>query len=65
MFIFFFFTHFLGKKNTSMTLIKTTEISMKSNWIETPGASAHNRAKLCTDRPAALEEVTRVVNMTS
>ena len=63
MFIFFYILS--GEKNTSMTLIKTTEISMKSNWIETPGASAHNRAKLCTDRPAAVEEVTRVVNTTN
>lgn len=61
MFIFFF-THFLGKKTTSMTLIKISEISMKSKRIETP---ADNRAKLCIDRPAAVEEVTRVVNMTS
>lgn len=38
---------------------------MKSKGIETPGASAENPAKLSTDRPAAVEEVTRVVNMTS
>lgn len=38
---------------------------MKSKRIETLGASADNRAKLSNDRPAAVEEVTRVVNMTS
>lgn len=34
---------------------------MKSKWIETSGASADNWAKLSTDRPAVVEEVTRVV----
>lgn len=38
---------------------------MESNGIKTPGASADNQAKLSSDRPAAVEEVTRVVNMTS
>lgn len=41
------------------------KISMKSKGIETSGASADNSAKLCTDRPATVEEVTSLVNTTS
>lgn len=38
---------------------------MKSKGFESPDTSADNWTKLSTDRPAAVEEVTRVFNMTS
>lgn len=59
--------HMRGEK------IKKINVTAKINWkistkpkgIETSGASADNSAKLCTDRPATVEEVTNLVNTTS
>lgn len=49
-----------------MPLLKMNwDISTKPKGIETSGASAEGSAMLCTDRLAAVEEVTSLVNMTS
>lgn len=49
-----------------MPLLKINcEICMNPKGMKTSGASADNSAKLCTDRPATVEEVTSLVNVTN
>lgn len=55
-----------GGEEESVPLLKMNwDISTKPKGIETSGASAEGSALLCTDRLAAVEEVTSLVNMTS
>jgi len=61
---FTFAFHSGGGRELRPLLKISWEISMTTKGIETSGASADTSAKLCTDRPATVEEVTSLVSVT-